>query len=87
MSEFTPLSGVTPALRAQLGVPREARSEEAELYLRYVRALALLSECAPYVDEPDYAELIEALLRDAQERYPLEVRRNGERWEIAPRGV
>lgn len=76
---------VTPALREQLGLPADVQAEQAELYARYVRALALLSECAPYVDEPDYAGLIEAVLHDAQARYPLEVRRNGERWEIAPR--
>ena len=62
-----------------------ASRTEIELYVRYVRALALLAECAPDVDEPDYADLIEVLLRDAEAHYPLTVCRNGARWEIAPR--
>lgn len=79
----------TPALSTdapllELGL-RDLRPEEAALYVRYVRALALLSECAPFVDEPDYAQLIEAVLDDACLHYPLTVRRNGERWEIAAR--
>lgn len=87
MSSTPIATAVTPALREQLGLPTDMPPDQAELYMRYVRALALLSECAPYVDEPDYAGLIEAVLHDAQARYPLEVRRNGERWEIAPRSV
>ena len=70
-----------PDLRPSRGASRT----EKELYTRYVRALALLAECAPYVDEPDYADLIEILLRDAEAHYPLTVCRNGARWEIAPR--
>lgn len=68
-----------------LGVAPETPAREADLYVRYVRALAILSECVGHVDEPDYVELIEAVLADAQAHYPLDVRRNGERWEIAPR--
>ena len=70
-----------PDLRPSRGASRT----EKELYTRYVRALALLAECAPYVDEPDYEDLIEILLRDAEAHYPLTVCRNGARWEIAPR--
>ncbi len=62
-----------------------ATHAEAELYWRYVRALATLAECAPYVDEPDFTDLIESVLADAQAHYPLTVCRNGSRWEIAPR--
>lgn len=69
---------------ALLDAGRNMPPGEAELYVRYVRALALLGECAPYVDEADYASLIGALLADAQANYPLAVRRHGERWEVAP---
>lgn len=72
---------------AVLGIGADRPPAEADLYVRYVRALALLSECAGYVDEPDYVALIEAVLRDAQAHYPLAVQHNGERWEIAPRVV
>lgn len=70
-----------PALRPSA----DATLGETELYVRYLRALALLAECAPYVDEPDYVELIGTLMADAQASYPLAVCRNGARWEIAPR--
>jgi len=76
-----------PELIASLSPACDASPAMVELYVRYVRALALLSECAGHVDEPDYAELIGAVLEDAQAHYPLVVRRNGERWEIAPRVV
>ena len=69
-----------PALRPSA----DATPAEIELYVRYLRALALLAECAPYVDEPDYVELIGTLMADAQASYPLAVCRNGARWEIAP---
>jgi hypothetical protein len=77
-------SGEHDALRA-LRPSRDATQAEVALYVRYVRALALLAECAPYVDEPDYLELIETLMADAQEAYPLRVCRNGAMWEIAAR--
>jgi hypothetical protein len=57
------------------------------LYLRYVRALALLCECASYVDEPDYLDLIDVLLDDACANYPLVTRSDGMRREIAVNGV
>ena len=69
---------------ALLRVAPEMPPREAELYVRYVRALALLGECAPFVDESDYADLIGAVLADAQANYPLVVRCHGERWEVAP---
>ena len=83
MSTGWPAPG--PELIASLSLARDASPAEVDLYVRYVRALALLSECAGHVDEPDYADLIGAVLEDAQAHYPLVVRRNGERWEIAPR--
>lgn len=58
---------------------------DAALYERYLRALALLAECAPYVDVEDYRELIDELLDDAQDHYPLVVRRDGDRRELALR--
>ena len=73
--------GVLAALRPSA----DAGPAEVALYVRYVRALALLAECAPYVDEPDYADLIETIMADAQASYPLVACRNGSRWEIAPR--
>ena len=58
---------------------------ERALYLRYVRALALLCECAPYVDEPDYADMIDDVLAEACRHYPLAWQSDGERREIAVR--
>ena len=66
-----------------LGVKMPER--EFRLYARYLRALALLCECAPYVDDADYAALIDELLADACEHYPLECRHDGDRREIALR--
>ena len=63
------------------GLPERERA----LYARYVRALALLCECAPYVDEPDYADMIDDVLADACRHYPLAWQRDGERREIALR--
>lgn len=73
-----------PGVRTLLRVPSDVPAEQAALYVRYVRALALLCECAGAVDEPDYVELLEAMLLDAQANYPLVVRRDGDRWQIAP---
>jgi hypothetical protein len=71
-------------LRAvNLGVQLPER--EHRLYVRYVRALALLCECAPFVDDTDYADLIDELLADAVRHYPLECRHDGDRREIALR--
>ena len=53
------------------------------LYARYVRALALLCECAPFVDDPDYSELIDELLADACRHYPLTWHRDGDYRQIA----
>ena len=55
------------------------------LFSRYVTALALLCECQPYVDEPDYDSQIEALLREACAAYAIEMRHAGGRFEIALR--
>ena len=63
------------------GLPERERA----LYVRYVRALALLCECAPYVDEPDYTDMIDDLLEEACRHYPLAWQRDGERREIALR--
>ena len=67
----------------ELGV--ELPEREFRLYARYVRALALLCECAPFVDDADYADLIDELLADAVKHYPLECRHDGDRREIALR--
>jgi hypothetical protein len=63
------------------GLPERERA----LYVRYVRALALLCECAPYVDEPDYADMIDDVLAEACRHYPLAWQSDGERREIAVR--
>ena len=74
------------AVLAQLGVAEPLPPREAALYLRYLRAIALLAECRPYVDECDYAALIDELLDDAQAHYPFDVHRDGERRSMTPRG-
>ena len=66
-----------------LGV--EGSEREIHMYAQYVRALALLCECAPFVEEADYADLIDELLADACKNYPLEWRRDGVRRQIALR--
>lgn len=68
-------------------LPMEVSGNFADLYKRYVRSLALLCECAPYVDEPDYVDLIEAVLKDASSNYPIDFRRCDGSIEIALRGV
>jgi hypothetical protein len=67
----------------ELGV--ELPEREFRLYARYLRALALLCECAPYVDDEDYSELIDELLADACKHYPLECWHDGDRRALAPR--
>ena len=73
-------------IELQVGRPSEPELESA-LYLRYVTVLALLCECAPYVDELDYLERIGDVLKEASENYPLEWRRNGDSFEVGPRGT
>jgi hypothetical protein len=58
-------------LARELGAPADASPRELQLYARYVRALAVLGECAPYVDEPDLEEQIDSVLSDASARHPL----------------
>jgi len=82
-SPFETESGALAAGRA-LGAPGDACEREVRLYARYVRALALLCECAPYVDEPSYSEQIDEVLADACLHYPLDWRRSGCGVEIAP---
>jgi hypothetical protein len=53
------------------------------LFARYVKALALLCECQPYVDEPDYETQLDTLLREACTAYGLEMRHVDGRFEIA----
>jgi hypothetical protein len=74
------------AILARLGVAESMPAREGELYVRYLRALALLAECRPYVDECGYAALIDELLDDAQKHYPFDVHRDGERRALTPRG-
>jgi hypothetical protein len=80
-------ASMTPdASRVNLEMGRDGASEfEATLYLRYVTALVLLCECAPYVDELDYLERISDVLEEARGNYPLEWRRDGGGFEIGPR--
>ena len=66
-----------------LGV--EGSDEGRRLYARYVRALALLCECVPFVDDEDYVSLVDELLADACKHYPLEWRQSGLRRELALR--
>lgn len=87
MSDRPPASVLDPVQLACPALGPDASPREAELYVRYLRALALLCECAPYVDEPDYLALIDALLDDAHATYPLDVRKDGARRELAPRGM
>lgn len=63
---------VAPVLARELGAPADASPRELQLYERYVRALAVLSECTPYVDEPDLEEQIEAVMSDACACHPLQ---------------
>ncbi len=65
--------------------PQELTARERAHYARDARALALLCECAPYVDEPDCADMSDDLLGDACRHDPLAWRRDGERREIALR--
>ncbi|MFM9940151.1 MAG: hypothetical protein ACKVP7_11735 [Hyphomicrobiaceae bacterium] len=67
------------------GLLTEVSADCAALYGRYVGLLALLCECAPYVDEPDYVDLIEAALIDASSNYHVDFRRNDGSFEIALR--
>ena len=62
---------VDPALAGELGAPADASPRELQLYARYVRALAVLSECTLYVDEPDLEEQIDAVINDACACYRL----------------
>ena len=66
-----------------LGV--EMPDPEFRLYARYIRTLALLCECAPFVDDPDYLNLIDEMVADACKHYPLDCRRDGDRFELALR--
>jgi hypothetical protein len=70
-------------LRQQSDLPER----EFRLYVRYLRALALLCECAPYVDEDDYLELVDELLADAAANYPIEIHRDDNCRQIAPRAA
>ena len=85
-SSFAAESGAL-ALGRGLGAPGDAGNREVRLYARYVRALALLCECAPYVDEPSYSEQIDEVLADAATHYPLDWRRSGCTVEVAPIGA
>jgi hypothetical protein len=67
----------------ELGVNRS--EEGCLLYARYVRALALLCECVPFVDDEEYVLLVDELLADACKHYPLAWRQAGVRREIALR--
>ena len=75
----------TADLGRSLGALGDAGDREARLFARYLRALALLSECAPYVDDPDYAAAIDSVLSDASSNYPFDWHRADQRPAITPR--
>ena len=85
-SPFETESGAL-ALGRALGAPADACDREVRLYARYVRVLALLCECEPYVDEASYAERVDEVLADASSNYPLEWRRSACVAEISPRSI
>jgi len=64
-------------------------SEEGvvEMQVRFLTALALLCECAAYVDEPDFLDQIDSLLDSVELEYPLRFEREGvsRTLAIAPR--
>ncbi len=84
MSAANPDAGTDGWLHT-LDLRVEMPEPEFRLYARYVRALALLCECAPFVDDPDYLNLIDELVADACKHYPLDCQRDGDRFEIALR--
>ncbi|GMU70638.1 MAG: hypothetical protein HS109_17265 [Burkholderiales bacterium] len=85
MSASPAAPGADRAVLTSLGVRGPLTDTEAALYVRYLRALALLCECRPYLDEPDYAGLIDELLDDAASHYPFDVERDGDRRGLVPR--
>ena len=85
MSASPAAPGIDPAILASLGVRGPLTDAEAALYVRYLRALALLCECRPYLDEPDYAGLIDELLDEAASHYPFDIERDGDRRGLVPR--
>lgn len=80
-----PSSRADARILESLGVDGSLAPNEAALYVRYLRALALLCECRPYLDEPDYAELIDDVLDDASAHYPFDIERDGDRRGLVPR--
>lgn len=60
-------------------------SPQPDLLHQHLRALALLCECLPYVDDPDYAQQVVALLQEATRTCPIELRCEHGRCEIALR--
>ena len=81
--EGDPDAALLNRLRQEMALPER----EFRLYVRYLRALALLCECAPYVDEEDYVDLIDELLVDACAHYPLEFHQDERYRAIAPRSA
>mgnify|MGYP001248194758 FL=1 len=83
----TPSLSPDPAAIEALGIAVPRAPAEAALFVRYLRALALLCECRPCLDEPDYADLIDRVLDDAAAHYPLDIERDGARRGVMPRGA
>lgn len=48
-----------------------------ETQVRFLTAIALLCECAAYVDEPDFLDQIDSLLDSLEQEYPLRFERQG----------
>jgi hypothetical protein len=59
------------------------RSDDIDLYMRYLGALAVLCECSVHVPH-DLRDSIEAALDDAVQHHPLRVCRVLNRFEIEP---
>lgn len=53
------------------------------LRAHYVRAIVLLAECQPYVDDPDLFESVNELMSEVERSGSLRCRRNATQWEVA----
>lgn len=53
------------------------------LHAHYVRAILLLAECQPYVDDPDLFASVDELMADVGRGGSLTCRRDATQWEVA----
>lgn len=84
------MTGSGPAPEAQVhddtgaGSPATVHSIlRGTLRAHYVRAVVLLAECQPYVDDPDLLESIDELMADVDRSGSLTCRKNATQWEVA----